>query len=52
MAEGERVHLECRLEPINDPNLKVEWFVNGVEIKTGKKKTKILLSIISNQLIA
>lgn len=36
LKEGERCHLECRLEPINDPNLKVEWFVNGVEIKTGE----------------
>lgn len=36
LREGERCHLECRLEPINDPNLKVEWFVNGVEIKTGE----------------
>ncbi|KAG7174092.1 Titin-like 20 [Homarus americanus] len=37
LVEGERCHLECRLEPINDPNLKVEWFVNGVEIKAGHR---------------
>ncbi|KAK3888336.1 hypothetical protein Pcinc_007597 [Petrolisthes cinctipes] len=37
LKEGERCHLECRLEPINDPNLKVEWFVNGVEIKAGHR---------------
>ncbi|RXG68646.1 Titin, partial [Armadillidium vulgare] len=37
VPEGHRVHLECRLEPVNDPNLKVEWFVNGVEIKTGHR---------------
>ena len=36
MPEGERVHLECRLEPINDPNLRVEWYINGVEIKAGE----------------
>lgn len=36
LVEGERCHLECRLEPINDPDLKVEWYVNGVEIKAGK----------------
>ena len=36
VVEGERVHLECRLEPVNDPNLRVEWYVNGVEIKAGK----------------
>lgn len=43
LVEGERCHLECRLEPINDPDLKVEWFVNGVEIKAGKEKTDILV---------
>ncbi|KAK8746938.1 hypothetical protein OTU49_016904 [Cherax quadricarinatus] len=37
LVEGERCHLECRLEPVNDPNLKVEWFVNGVEIKAGHR---------------
>ena len=35
--EGGHVHLECRLEPVNDPNLKVEWFVNGKEIKYGSR---------------
>jgi hypothetical protein len=25
------------VEPINDPNLKIEWFVNGVAIKTGHR---------------
>ena len=35
--EGGHVHLECRLEPVNDPNLKVEWFVNGKEIKFGSR---------------
>ena len=29
--------MECRLEPINDPDLKVEWFINGVEIKAGHR---------------
>ncbi|CAL4067925.1 unnamed protein product, partial [Meganyctiphanes norvegica] len=37
IVEGDRVHLECRLEPINDPNLRVEWYVNGVEIKAGHR---------------
>eukprot|EP00095_Tigriopus_kingsejongensis_P003093 maker-scaffold1025_size69488-snap-gene-0.9 protein:Tk03093 transcript:maker-scaffold1025_size69488-snap-gene-0.9-mRNA-1 annotation:"hypothetical protein DAPPUDRAFT_305290" len=31
------VHLECRLEPLNDPNLRVEWFVNGKEIRAGHR---------------
>ncbi len=37
VPEQSRVHLECRLEPINDPNLRVEWFVNGKSIKTGHR---------------
>lgn len=37
LKEGDHAHLECRVEPINDPNLKIEWFVNGVAIKTGHR---------------
>ncbi len=29
--------MECRLEPVNDPNLRVEWFVNGMAIKSGHR---------------
>lgn len=35
LVEGQSAHLECRLEPINDADLKVQWFVNGVEIRPG-----------------
>lgn len=35
-SEGNNVHLECRLQPVGDPNMKVEWFVNGQAIKTGE----------------
>ncbi|XP_054706308.1 titin-like isoform X2 [Uloborus diversus] len=37
IKEGQPVHLECKLEPVNDPKLKVEWYVNGVEIKAGHR---------------
>lgn len=37
LKEGEHAHLECRVEPINDPNLKIEWFINGVAIKTAHR---------------
>ena len=37
VPEQRNVHLECRLEPLNDPNLKVEWFVNGKAIKMGHR---------------
>ena len=37
VTEQGRVHLECRLEPINDPNLIVEWFMNGKAIQSGHR---------------
>ena len=37
IAEQGHVHLECRLEPINDPNLRVEWYINGKAIQTGHR---------------
>lgn len=29
LKDGEAAHFECTLVPVNDPNLKVEWFHNG-----------------------
>ncbi|CAB4067573.1 TTN [Lepeophtheirus salmonis] len=37
VPEQAHVHLECRLEPVNDPNLIVEWFVGGKAIRTGHR---------------
>jgi hypothetical protein len=37
LKEGDHAHLECRVEPINDPNLKIDWFVNGIALKTGHR---------------
>ncbi|XP_054275488.1 titin isoform X3 [Macrosteles quadrilineatus] len=37
LKEGDHAHLECRVEPINDPHMKIEWFVNGVAIRTGHR---------------
>lgn len=28
LVEGQSAHLECRLIPVGDPTLKVEWFFN------------------------
>lgn len=36
LREGERVHLECRVEPVGDPTLKIEWFFNGKTLPSGK----------------
>ena len=37
IPEQNHVHLECRLEPVNDPRLRVEWFVDGKAIKMGHR---------------
>lgn len=37
LKEGEHAHLECRVEPISDPNLKIEWFINGVKLRAGHR---------------
>ena len=34
--EGTNVHLECRLQPVGDPSMRVDWFVNGRPVPTGK----------------
>lgn len=36
LAEGQTAHFECRLIPVNDPTLKVEWFRNEQPIETSK----------------
>ena len=37
VPEQSNIHLECRLEPMNDPNLQVEWYINGKPIKMGSR---------------
>ncbi|VDN34592.1 unnamed protein product, partial [Gongylonema pulchrum] len=29
LSEGQLAHLDARIEPVGDPNLKIEWFHNG-----------------------
>lgn len=35
--EGGNIHMECRLQPVGDPSMRVEWFVNGYPVKTGHR---------------
>lgn len=35
LMEGQSAHMECRIEPYPDPDLKVEWFLNGTPLQTG-----------------
>lgn len=37
LREGENVHFEARITPIDDPKLKVEWFWNGKPLKAGSR---------------
>ena len=42
VKEGQRAHFECKIIPVSDPTLKVEWFHNGQPLKQGKHKTSLL----------
>lgn len=34
--EGGKVHFEARIEPVGDPSMRVEWFVNGKSLEASK----------------
>lgn len=38
LSEGQHVYLEAQVEPRADPNLRIEWFKNGISLTTGMKK--------------
>lgn len=35
LQENTLAHFECRLTPVNDPTMKVEWYHNGKTLITG-----------------
>jgi len=35
LVEGQHVTIEAQVEPRADPNLRVEWFKNGISLTTG-----------------
>ncbi|CDW54858.1 DUF1136 and I-set and Ig 2 domain containing prot ein [Trichuris trichiura] len=35
--EGEPAHFDCQYSPVDDPNLKIEWFCNNKPLSTGSK---------------
>ncbi|KJH46031.1 immunoglobulin I-set domain protein [Dictyocaulus viviparus] len=37
LKEGQSVHMDCVLQPINDPNLKIEWFCDGRPLMFGSR---------------
>lgn len=36
LNEGEPAHFECRVEPVGDASMKIEWFHNGRLLDTGE----------------
>lgn len=37
VPEGGPIHFDCRVEPINDPTMRIEWFHNGRPFATGSR---------------
>lgn len=37
LIEGQHVYLEAQVEPRADPNLRTEWFKNGIALQTGTR---------------
>lgn len=37
LPEGNNLYLEAQVEPKQDPNLRVEWYHNGVQLMTGSR---------------
>lgn len=37
IKEGQRAHFDCRLIPVSDSTMKVEWFHNNVPVKAGSR---------------
>ena len=35
LKEGQKAHFECRIIPVSDPTLKIQWLHNGVPVKQG-----------------
>ncbi|CAD6198030.1 unnamed protein product [Caenorhabditis auriculariae] len=37
LKEGQSVHMDCVIQPINDPSLKIEWFCEGRPLMFGSR---------------
>lgn len=45
-TEGARVHMEARIEPVGDPSMVVEWYLNGRPLAASKLQQEIPLSTL------
>lgn len=37
VPEGNAVHFDCRVEPVGDPTMRIDWFHNGRPLATGSR---------------
>lgn len=42
LIEGQMCHLECQVEPIDDPNLRIEWYHNGHLVTASSRFKNVL----------
>lgn len=48
IMEGAPAHFEARVVPIGDPDLKIQWYVNGVALKLGILKFLTIIIFLKN----
>ena len=37
LVEGQPAHFDCRVEPVGDPTMRIEWFHNGMPVNAGSR---------------
>lgn len=37
LYEGAPAHFDCRVEPVGDPSMRIEWFFNGRPLDLGSR---------------
>lgn len=47
--EGGKVHFEARIEPVGDPTMRVEWFLNGRLIVASKFDVLLVSRFLFNE---
>ena len=45
-TEGGKIHFEGRIEPVGDPTMYVEWFLNGRPLTASKNISKFYLFFV------
>ena len=48
LQEAQPAHFECRLVPIGDPDMKVEWFKDGQLLRAGEWKNLVNFFYLTN----